>query len=314
MPKSFIFNDEDNYLNIKEKKNFKEEIPYNNKLGKKSRITLFKEEISNRNFINNSNKNENKNIFLSIQTNSEMINENDFNKNIYKKNSQNSFNNNLNNISQISLKSNNSLSTNINFLNNNINNIHNINISQPVTNRSNNNLKINSKNQKKEILNNNRHNKQKVFDELNISYTSKNILNSRTIDSSRLNNNIIPSLNDNSFLNKNKIFDEKNKKNDLYQKSINGLADEVMKPSFLKSDVSMTILSGGINNNNNNESFLFMAKNRLKKKNRQNDSPSFIEIKSNTKRNCSPFNHNNSNSKNRNNNNNNLHRNRSFLY
>ena len=307
MPKSFIFNDEDNYLNIKEKKNLKEDIPYNNKLAKKSRITLFKEEISNRKFINNSNKSDNKNIFLSIQTNSEMINESDFNKNMYKKNSQNSFSNNLNNISQISLKSNNSLSNNITFLNNNIN------ISQPITNRSNNNLKINTKNQKKDFLNNRNYN-QNVFDELNISYTSKNILNSHTIDSSHLNNNIIPSLNDNSFLNKNKIIDEKTKKNELYQKSINGLADEVMKPSFLKSDVSMTMLGGGLNNNNNNDSFLILAKNRLKKRNKKNDSPNFIEIKSNTKRNCSPFNRKNSNSKNRNDNNNNLHRNRSFLY
>ena len=312
-----IFNEEEiNYLNNnkKGKINLLDEIANQNKGGKKSRITLFKEEISNRNILNKEDKNKNKNIFLSIQTNEEMKNKDESNNYFYKKNSQNNFSNNLNNINKISLKNNNSFSKNINFLNNNINNIHNINISQPVTNRANdnNNLTINNKNQKKNFLNN-RNIKKNVFEELTASGASKNILNSRTIDSSRFNNNIVPSLNDNSFLNKNKIIDDKNKKNELYQKNINGLADEVMKPSFLKSDVTMTMLGGGLNINKNNDSFLFLAKNKIRNKNRQNDNSSFYDIKSNSKRNYSPFNRSNSNSKNRKNQSN-LHRNKSFLY
>ena len=194
-------------------------------------------------------------------------------------------------------------------MNNNINNIHNINISQPITNRANsnnNNLKIISKINKKDY---NRNLKKNIFEDLNVS------CNSHTIDSSRINNNnnnninIIPTLNEKTFLNKHKIIEDKNKKNDLYQKSINGLAEEVMKPSFLKSDVSMTKLGGGININNN-DSFLFLAKNKIKNKNNKNDNSSFVEQQNNNKRNISPF--NNSNSKNKNNNS--LHRNRSFLY
>ena len=189
----------------------------------------------------------------------------------------------------------------------------NKNISQPITNRANKNII----NQKKDSFPNNRNNK-KPLDELNISYTYKNIINSHTIDSTRLNNNISPLLNDNnSFLNKNRKVEDKNNKknNELYQKSINGLADEVMKPSFLKSDVSMTMLGNNYNNGNNSnntstDSFLFLAKNKMKKKNKQNESYSFVEIHNNVKRNSSPFNRD----RNNNNNNNNLNRNRSFLY
>ena len=123
-------------------------------------------------------------------------------------------------------------------------------------------------------------------------------MSTHTIDSSRLNNNA------------------NKKNNELYQKSINGLADEVMKPSFLKSDVSMSMLGTNLNNNindnnNGNESFLFLTKNKLKKRNKNNESYSFIEIRSNLKRNVSPF---NKGQNDRNGNNNNLSKNRSFLY
>ena len=295
-----------------------EEINYNdnskitNKMGKKSKITLFKEEISNKSLINNAkSKDNNKNIFLSIQTSPENKERNIVTK-LSKRNSNsiNNINNNISNLSQLVIKSNNTnITNNINYLNKNI--------SQPITNRSNQNLK----NQKADSLHNNRNNK-KILEELNLSYTYKNVLNSHTIDSTRLNNNISPLLNDNSFLNKNRKIEDKkkiNKKNnELYQKSINGLADEVMKPSFLKSDVSMTMLgnnynnNGNVNNSNNtsSDSFIFLNKKNLKKKNKQTESYSFVEIQNNVKRNVSPFNKDRSN----NTNNNNLNRNRSFLY
>ena len=49
-----------------------------------------------------------------------------------------------------------------------------------------------------------------------------------------------------------------------------------MKPSFVKSDVSMTMLGGGMNINKNNDSFLFLARNKLKRKNTKNENSSFI--------------------------------------
>ena len=166
-------------------------------------------------------------------------------------------------------------------------------------------------------MHNNR-NSKKILNELNLSYTYKNLLNSHTIDSTRMNNNKTPLLNDNSYLYKKKE-DKSNKKqnkknNELYQKSINGLADEVMKPSFLKSDVSMTMLQNNYNNGNNNmisnnkstDSFTFLNKNKMKK-NKQSESYSFVEIQNSLKRNSSPFNKDRKN-------NNNLNRNRSFLY
>ena len=279
--------------------NYNDNIKTNNKTNKKSKITLFKEEISNKSFINNNKDKGNKNIFLSIQTSPENKGRNNI---VNKKNSNININNNITNLSQLIFKNN---TTNIN---NNVNNINymNKNISQPVTKRT--------KNQKNDSIHN--RNSKKLLDELNLSYTYKNILNSNTIDSTRINNNISPLLNDNSFLNKNRKTEDKNNKknNELYQKSINGLADEVMKPSFLKSDVSMTILGNNYNNNGNNsnntssDSFLFSTKNKQKKKNKQNESYSFVEIQNNVKRNVSPFN------KDRNNNNSNLNRNRSFLY
>ena len=287
-----------------------EEINYNDsnkaisKLSKKSKITLFKEEISNKSFINNSKSKDTKNIFLSIQTSPE--NKQRGNK-LTRKNSKNNINTNLTNLSQLVFNNNNNskINNNINYMNKNI--------SQPITNRANKNII----NQKKDSFPNNRNNK-KPLDELNISYTYKNIINSHTIDSTRLNNNISPLINDNnSFLNKNRKVEDKNNKknNELYQKSINGLADEVMKPSFLKSDVSMTMLGNNFNNGNNSnntstDSFLFLAKNKMKKKNKQNESYSFVEIQNNVKRNSSPFNRDRNNI----NNNNNLNRNRSFLY
>ena len=283
-----------------------EEINYNdnnrtiNKLNKKSKITLFKEEISNKSFINNTKSKESKNIFLSIQTSPENKQTNLANNKISKKNSNNNINNNLSNLSQLVLKNNSSkINNNINYMNKFI--------SQPITNRSN-----NIQNQKKDSFPNNRNNKKKL-DELNISYSYKNVINSHTIDSTRMNNNISPLFNDNSFLSKNRKNEEKNNKknNELYQKSINGLADEVMKPSFLKSDVSMTMLNNNYNNGNNSnntssDSFYFFTKNKLKKKNKQSESYSFVEIQNNVKRNTSPFN--------RDRNSNNLNRNRSFLY
>ena len=112
-----------------------------------------------------------------------------------------------------------------------------------------------------------------------------------------------------------RIYSEKGnlyKKVNLYQKSINGLAEEVMKPSFLKSDVSLTMYGGGLNmNNSNKDSFLFLARNKLNKKDKKNDSNSFIDIKNNSRRNLSPF--NNSSGKNGNNVSY-LQRNKSFLY
>ena len=269
--KSLIYNDEE--IN---KNNLKEEIPYSNKGIKKSRISLFKEEIVNKNIIRNIDKNRILSISPDIQ-NDQIV--------LLKKN----------------IPNNNNLSNNLKFMNKNIN------ISQPITNRSKNN---NNLNQKKDFLNN-RNNKLDIFDEINPSNTTKNIKNSHTIDSSRLNNNLIPNLNDNSFFNKNKM----NENNDLYQKSINGLAEEVMKPSFLKSDVTMAKLGGGINktNNNNNDSFLFLAKKKIKNNHKKDDNSNYLEIKNNIRKNSSPFNNNNINKRN-NKNNNSLHRNRSFLY
>ena len=276
-----------------------EEINYsdnilNSKTTKKSKITLFKEEISNKSFMNANNNNkknkENKNIFLSIQTSPE-----NKNRNIGYKINKKSSKNNISNLSQLVFKNN----SNINNNNNYSYLIPNKTISQPVTNRSNQNIKSNlasNNNTKKDALHN--RNNKKILEELNISYTSKNFLSTHTIDSSRLNNNA------------------NKKNNELYQKSINGLADEVMKPSFLKSDVSMSMLGTNLNNNindnnNGNESFLFLTKNKLKKRNKNNESYSFIEIRSNLKRNVSPF---NKGQNDRNGNNNNLSKNRSFLY
>ena len=311
VPKSFLLDEEKNINNnYKEKKDLENNIPYNNKTFKKSRLTLFKEEMSNK--INGNNRN----TLLPYQINHLEDTKEENEKIFYKKNSQNNFKFNINNISQISLKSNNSISNNINFLNNDINNIKNIDISQPNTNRSNISYisKINSKNNKR---NYNRNENKNFFEELNISSNSKNILNSKTIESSRFNNNIVPSIKDNTFFNKNKKSEDKIKKDELYKKSINGLADEVMKPSFLKSDVSMTMLSGL--NSDNNKSFLFLARNKLKKKIIKNDNYNFINIKSNNDRKYSPFNNNNTNIKNKDNRNDkndkkDLHRNRSFLY
>lgn len=288
-PKSLIFNEEDNIENLREKKSYKDEIPHHNKINKKSRITLFKEEIINRNTLNDTGNN--KNIFLSFQTNPEILTE----KTVKRKNS------NYTNDSHLSRKNSNSSSNNINFMNNNIS----------LTNRANQSTipKNNTKNQK--IFFHDR-NANKNIEELNISNVSKNILNSYTIDSSRFNSNIIPSVNDNAIFKKKKKNEEKNKNNDLYQKSINGLAEEVMKPSFLKSDVTLTMYGGGLNmNNNNKDSFLFLARNKLRQKDKKNDNNSFIDIKSSSRRNLSPF--NNSSGKNKNNVSY-LQRNKSFLY
>ena len=290
-PKSLIFNEEDNVENFKEKKSLKDEIPHHNKINKKSRITLFKEEIINRNALNDTGNN--KNIFLSFQTNPEILTEKIMNR----KNS-----NYANASCHVSRKNSNNSSHNINYMSNNIS----------LTNRANQSTipKNNTKNQK--IFFHNRNVNKKIIEELNISNASKNIVNSNTIDSSRFNSNIVPSLNDNAIFKKKKKNEEKNKNNDLYQKSINGLAEEVMKPSFLKSDVSLTMYGGGLNiNNRNKDSFLFLARNKLNKKDKKNDSNSFIDIKSNSRRNLSPF--NNSSGKNGNNVSY-LQRNKSFLY
>ena len=290
-PKSLIFNEEDNLENFREKKSLKDEIPHHNKINKKSRITLFKEEIINRNNLNDTGNN--KNIFMSFQTNPETLTE----KTINRKNS-----NYANASSHMSRKNSNNSSNNINYMNNNIS----------LTNRANQSTipKNNTKNQK--IFFHKRSVNKKIIEELNISNVSKNIINSYTIDSSRFNNNIVPSVNDNAIFKKKKKNEEKNKNNDLYQKSINGLAEEVMKPSFLKSDVSLTMYGGGLNmNNSNKDSFLFLARNKLNKKDKKNDSNSFIDIKSNSRRNLSPF--NNSSGKNGNNISY-LQRNKSFLY
>jgi len=291
VPKSMIFNEEDNVENFREKKSLKDEIPHHNKINKKSRITLFKEEIINRNALNDTNNN--KNIFLSFQTNPEILTEKIMNRK----------NSNYANSSYMSRKnSNNSSNNNINYKSNNIS----------LTNRGNQSTipKNNTKNQK--IFFHNRNVNKKIIEELNISNVSKNFINSYTIDSSRFNSNIVPSVNDNAIFKKKKINEDKNKNNDLYQKSINGLAEEVMKPSFLKSDVSLTMYGGGLNmNNSNKDSFLFLARNKLNKKDKKNDSNSFIDIKSNSRRNLSPF--NNSSGKNGNNVSY-LQRNKSFLY
>ena len=290
-PKSLIFNEEDNVENFREKKNLKDEIPHHNKNNKKSRITLFKEEIINRNALNDTGNN--KNIFLSFQNNPKILTEKIMNKK----------NSNFANVSShVSRKNSNNSSNNVNFMNNNIS----------LSNRANQSTipKNNTKNQK--IFFHNRNVNKKIIEELNISNVSKNIVNSYTIDSSRFNNNIVPSVNDNAIFKKKKKNEEKNKNNDLYQKSINGLAEEVMKPSFLKSDVSLTMYGGGLSmNNSNKDSFLFLTRNKLNKKDKKNDSNSFIDIKSNSRRNLSPF--NNSSGKNGNNVSY-LQRNKSFLY
>ena len=289
-----------------------EEINYNdnnktmNKAGKKSKITLFKEEISNKSFINNNQVKETKNIFLSIQTSPENKQRNFGNNKLNRKNSKNSINNNLTNLSQLVFQNNGSkINNNINYMNKNI--------SQPITNRPINNILSNPK---KDSFPNNRNHK-KILSQLNTSSTYKNVINSHTMDSTRLNNNLTPLLNDNSFLNKNRKNEDKNNKknNELYHKSINGLADEVMKPSFLKSDVSLTMLGNNFNNNNGSnsintstDSFLFLAKKNIKKKNKQNESYSFVEIQNNVKRSSSPFNKDKKSTKS------NLNRNRSFLY
>ena len=76
----------------------------------------------------------------------------------------------------------------------------------------------------------------------------------------------------------------------------------------------MTILGNNYNNNGNNsnntstDSFLFLAKKNIKKKNKQNESYSFIEVQNDAKRSSSPFNKDKKSIKN------NLNRNRSFLY
>ena len=265
---------------------FDEEDNYNNyKNGKKSRISQFKEKISIRDIKGN------KNIFFSIQTSPEIQSRRNQNKVNNKNISQNNFNNNVN------IRNN----TNLNFVNN-------LNKNQSITNRS--------------IINNQnnpyfhkRNGNQNIIEDLNVSSNKKNILNTHTIDSSRFNTNVtntIPSLNSNIIFNKKKITEDKNKRNELYQKSINGLADEVMKPSFLKSDVSMTMLGSGLNNSNNNndESFLFLAKNKLNEKHKRNSGCTFIEIKSNSRRKNSPYNNRNNSKKG----DNNLQRNKSFLY
>ena len=157
-----------------------EEINYNdnnkilNKSGKKSKITLFKEEISNKSFINNTKEKDKNNIFLSIQTSPENKEVNLTNKITQKNsNSKNSnINTNLSNLSQLVLKNNKNLINNINYMNKNI--------SQPITNRSNKNLK--------NSLHNNR-NSKKILNELNLSYTYKNILNSTKFAYNRFNPN-----------------------------------------------------------------------------------------------------------------------------
>jgi len=281
-------------LKVKEINNFilNEEDKYNNyKNGNKSRISLFKEGISNKNIMENRNIRDNKNAFLSLQTSPEMERRSNQNK-IY---NETILQNNINN--------------NINYRNNpNLDYSNNLNLNKAVTNRS-------IQNNQNNAYFHNRNGNKKILEDLNVSSNKNNILNCHTIDSSRYNtntnNNVIPSLNDNAIFNRKKSIEDKNKKNELYQKSINGLADEVMKPSFLKSDVSMTILGSGLNNNNNNnnnESFLFLARNKLNQKLKQNTGCNFIEIKSNSKTKTSPYNSND------NKNDNNLQRNKSFLY
>ena len=279
--KSFIFNEEGNFNNYKN--------------GKKSRISQFKEEISNRNAMDNRDIRDNKNIFLSLQTSPEIQTRGNQNKTYNNSISQNNLNNNVN------IRNN----ANLNFENK-------LNMNQPITNRSIQGyaVKLNSNNQSNTYFYK-RNGNQNILEDLNVSSNKKKILNSYTIDSSRFNTNVIPSSNDNSIFNKKKLIEDKNKKNKLYQKSINGLADEVMKPSFLKSDVSMTMLGSGSNNsNNNNDSFLFLATNKLKEKHKQNAGCKFIEIKSNSRRMISPYNNRNNSKKS----DNNLQRNKSFLF
>jgi len=272
--KSFIINEENNYRN-----------------GKKSRISQFKEETNNRKAIDNRNIRDNNNIFLSNQTSPEIQVRGNLNK-IYNQNiPQNNENKNAN--------------TNLNFWKK-------LNVNQPITNRSikSNALKLNSNNQNITYFHK-RNGNQTIFEDSKISSNKKNILNSHTIDSSRFNTNAIPSLNDKSPFNKKKLIEDKNKKNELYQKSINGLADEVMKPSFLKSDVSMTMIGNVLNssNNNNNESFLYLSRNKLNEKHKQNKGSNFFEIKTNSRRKSSPYNNRNNSKKL----NNSLQRNKSFL-
>jgi len=274
---NLIFNEEDNYNN------------YNNyKNGNKSRISLFKEGISNKNTMDNRDIRDNQNIFLSLQTSPE----------IQRRANQNKIYNET--ISQ---------NNDANIRNNpNLNYVNNLNINKPVTNRP---IQSRQNNAYFNIRNGNKKN----LEDLNVSSNMNNILNCHTVDSSRyntntnINSNIIPSLNDNAIFNRKKSIEDKNKKNELYQKNINGLADEVMKPSFLKSDVSMTMLGSGINNNNSNsnESFLFLARNKLNQKHKQNTGCNFIEIKSNSKKKSSQHNSNNDNK-------NDLQKNKSFLY
>ena len=275
--KSFIFNEEDNYNNYKN--------------GKRSRISQFKEEISNRNAMDNR---DNKNIFFSIQTSPEIQTRGNQNKIFNNNISQNNLNNDTN------IRNN----TNLNFANK-------LNMNQPITNRSiqGQTLKPNSNNQNIAYFHK-RNGNQNILEDLNVSSNKKKILNSYTSDSSRFNANVIPTLKEKSSFNKKKLIEDKNKKNELYQKSINGLADEVMKPSFLKSDVSMTMLGSGLNNSNNNESFLFLARNKLNEKHKKDTGCKFIEIKSNSRRKSSPYNNRNNSKKS----DNNLQRNKSFLY
>ena len=278
--KSFIFNEEDSYNNYKKIK--------------KSRISQFKEEINNRNAKDSRDIRDNKNIFLSTQTSPEIQTRGNQNK-IYNKNIQQ-----------------NNLNSNVNIRNNiNLNFVNKLNKNQPITNRSIQEyaLKFNSNNQNNTYFHK-RNGNQNILEDLDVSSNKKNILNSHTIDSSRFSSNIISSLNGNSAFNKKKLIEDKNKKNELYQKSINGLADQVMKPSFLKSDVSMTILGSGFNKSNNNESFILLEKNKLNEKQKQNPGCNFIEIKNNSRRKSSPYNQRNNSKKSYNN----LQRNKSFLY
>ena len=272
---NLIFNEEDNYNNYKN--------------GNKSRISLFKEGISNKNAMDNRNSRDKKNMILSLQTSPE----------IQRRANQNKINNET--ILQ------NNINNNINMRNNpNLNYGNNLNLNQPVTNRS-------IQSSQNNTYFHNRNGNKKNLEDLNVSSKKNNILNCHTIDSSRYNSNtnVIPSLNDNAIFNRKKSIEDKNKKNELYKKNINGLADEVMKPSFLKTDVSLAMLGSGLNNcnSNSNESFLFLARNKLNQKHKQNAGNNFIEIKSNSKKKSSQYNINNDNK-----NDNNLQKNKSFLY
>ena len=232
---------------------------------------------------------DNKNIILSLQTSPEIQRRANHNKIYNEAISPNNINNN------------------VNIGNNpNLNYVNNLNIKKPVSNRS-----IQSSQNNTYFHNTNGNNKNS--EDLNVPSNRNNILNCHTIDSSRYNtntnNNVIPSLNDNAIFNRKKSIEDKNKKKELYQKNINGLADEVMKPSFLKTDVSMTMLGSGANNNINinNESFLFLARNKLNQKHKQNAGSNFIEIKSNSKKKSSQYNNDSDNKSD-------LQKNKSFLY